>query len=140
MQRFVLNDFFLRCFSVGLVSGLLLGTSSVKAMEDFKVALPGPEIEKLLAGNTVVGRRSGHDHFMEYYRDDGFLQGEGYEGRWFLENNRLCILDGVSHQSVGDGEEDCYKLLVIDGQLSWLTEEGEVDGLGEILPGNAFSF
>jgi len=88
----------------------------------------------------VTGHRSGEGLFQEFYRDDGLLQGTNYQARWHAVSNQFCIEDYPLILDTRQNEWDCYSLVQAGDKLQWIGLGGELDGQGQILPGNAFGY
>lgn len=82
-------------------------------------------------GKTLQGSMVS-DRFAEYYAPDGTIRGEGYTGTWRVADDRMCF-------AYGGGEETCWHL-EINGPAVTLYKDGEVDGAGMLVDGNAYDY
>ena len=91
----------------------------------------GEEMTAAMAGKTFQGSMIS-DRFAEYYAPDGTIRGEGYDGSWRIDDDRMCF-------AYGGGEEACWHLH-INGPAVTLYKDGEVDGAGMLVEGNPYGF
>jgi len=72
------------------------------------------------------------DAFVEYYDPDGTIRGEGYSGKWRVEEGTMCF-------QYGDGAERCFAVEV-NGPAMTMYKDGKVDGNGILIEGNPNKF
>ena len=92
----------------------------------------GDRIRGAIGGNTVEGSMIASGPYKEFYAEDGTIKGDGYTGKWSVEDDAMCFQYGSDPQS-------CWQV-TIDGEgVTWL-KDGKEDGTGTILPGNPAEF
>ena len=85
-------------------------------------------------GNPVSGAVSGEmgTAFTEYYNPDGTIHGSSadgaYQGKWHIDGDTLCL--------EYDEPLGCRKIALEGDKVTYVTEEGEVDGSGTLITGN----
>lgn len=90
----------------------------------------GDEIRTLLSGNTLQGS-SAKSAYAEYYDPEGTLRGDGYAGKWKVEDDMGCMDYGEGFQ--------CWTGY-IDGIANIWYKDGKVDAAGMMIPGNPHNF
>ena len=95
-------------------------------------AASGEEIREAIAGNTVEGSMVDASDYTEFYAENGTIKGDGYTGKWTIEENQMCF-------KYGDDPASCYGVRLDGNQVIWL-KDGEVDGTGTIVAGNPNDF
>lgn len=90
-------------------------------------------IRERIIGNTVTGTMSPDSAYTEFYAPDGTIHGAGYEARWTIESDEMCLDYDESLQS------DCYGVR-IDGKTVEWHRQGEVQGTGTLVAGNPNNF
>jgi hypothetical protein len=92
--------------------------------------LTGEEIRSQIVGNTVSGQMGAA--FTEFYNPDGSIHGSSgdgaYQGKWHIDGDALCL--------EYDEPLGCRKIALDGETVTYITEEGEVDGSGTLLKGN----
>ena len=112
-----------------LAIALVSLSASTLAAQDLK-PLTGPEIAKLISGNTVVGTMAAGGPYEEFYLPDGTLRGSNYDGKWSVERDTLCFVYGDT------SPQQCWGAsIAATGEMLWL-KNGVVDGNGTVQPGN----
>ncbi|MGB3316494.1 MAG: hypothetical protein WBB85_19010 [Albidovulum sp.] len=91
------------------------------------------EITAAVSDHTYQGSMAGPDSgFAEYYAPDGAIRGDGYSGKWRVEDGLMCF-------QYGDKPENCWDV-TLDGPSMVMLKDGKVDGNGMLVPGNAGGF
>ena len=116
--------------AVGLVAaGLILLSVAVSAAAGPKT-LTGDEIRSQIVGNTVSGEMG--TAFTEFYNPDGTIRGSSadgaYQGKWHIDGDTLCL--------EYDEPLGCRKIALDGDKVTFVTEDGEVDGSGTLIKGN----
>jgi hypothetical protein len=114
-------------FRPAAVAALLFGNAAL-AQEP----ATGEAIRAAIAGNTVQGSMLATGVYTEFYADDGTIKGQGYEGAWRVEGDRMCF-------EYGQDPEACWQVGLVGDQVTWL-KDGQADGTGMIVPGNPNGF
>lgn len=95
--------------------------------------LSGPEIETLIAGETVRLNTPLGISLPLFYREDGVVLGDisGFsaasmlapreEGRWWVESNSMC----QKWPTWYDGRQFCFKIRATgQGKIAWVRDDG----------------
>lgn len=91
------------------------------------------QISAAVSDHTYQGSMAGPDSgFAEYYAPGGEIRGDGYTGKWRVEDGRMCF-------QYGDKPENCWEV-TLDGPSMVMFKDGKVDGNGMLVPGNAAGF
>jgi hypothetical protein len=106
--------------AVGSTAGLALAGQT----------LSGPEITKLVSGNTVQGSMQDSGAYSEYYDEDGTIKGKDYTGKWTVESDTMCFVYKAADPKM------CWSVAVNNGEVSWVDAAGKVDGTGAVVKGN----
>ncbi|WP_152047509.1 hypothetical protein [Aureimonas psammosilenae] len=97
-------------------------------------ALSGPEIARMISGNTVQGAMAAGGPYREFYLPDGTLRGSNYDGRWSVVGDTLCF----SYDAATPAQ--CWGARISrTGEISWI-KNGIVDGTGVVQSGNPANF
>ena len=116
--------------SVALALTMLAGLAAPLVAQEQPKILTGPEIETLIAGNTVVGNMAAGGPYEEFYLPDGTLRGSNYDGKWNVVGDTLCFVYDETSPA------QCWAAsLTSAGEVLWL-KNGVIDGTGVIQPGN----
>ncbi|CAK0744627.1 hypothetical protein CCP2SC5_120022 [Azospirillaceae bacterium] len=87
-----------------------------------------------MIGNTVTANMGGQ-LYTEFFAPDGRyveMSTEGtVKGAWSFQNNRLC--------TIADGEMHCWQVILNGSTVTWVNDQGENDGVGNVVPGNPFN-
>ena len=111
----------------------LLTFAAVPALAEGKT-MSGPELSAAVSGKTIQGSMKTSGNYTEYYAPDGTLKGNGYTGKWRVnEQDQLC----VSYDA--DPGESCWHGRVENSNVTWV-KDGREDGAGTISEGDAGGF
>lgn len=111
----------------------LLACSAASAAEVQGRVLTGAEIEAEIIGNTVSGTTQDGYRYAEYYRPDGIVRADDYQGKWWIAGDTMCF----DYQ--GADSDGCWGV-ALDGQkITWLLN-GEPDGEARLQAGNPRDF
>lgn len=91
----------------------------------------GSAIRSAISGNTVQGSMVQSGVYTEFYAEDGTIKGDGYSGKWKIEQDTMCF--------TYDAEQTCLEARVDGDQITWV-KNNEDDGTGTIVPGNPNGF
>lgn len=91
------------------------------------------EITAAVSDHTYQGSMSkGGSGFAEYYAPDGTIRGDGYTGKWRVEDGVMCF-------RYGEDPERCFEV-TINGPSMVMYKDGKIDGNGMLVEGNPLSF
>ena len=111
----------------GIVAGIALAAATVTAAPR---VLTGAEIRSEVVGNTIAGEMGAA--FTEFYSPEGAIRGSSpdgaYQGKWTIQGDLLCL--------EYDEPLGCRKIALDGDQVTFITEQGQVDGTGTLLKGN----
>jgi len=114
----------------GLVAAALIWLAVALPAAAGPPTLTGDEIRSQIVGNTVSGEMG--TAFTEYYNPDGTIHGSSadgaYQGKWHIDGDTLCL--------EYDEPLGCRKIALEGDKVTYVTEEGEVDGSGTLIKGN----
>jgi hypothetical protein len=92
--------------------------------------LTGADIRSQVIGNTIAGEMGAA--FTEFYSPDGAIRGSSadgaYQGKWSIQGDLLCL--------EYDEPLGCRRIALDGDQVTFITEQGQVDGTGTLLKGN----
>jgi len=87
------------------------------------------ELQAAVSDHTYQGSTSAAGSgFAEYYAPSGDILGDGYSGKWRVEDGRMCF-------QYGDKPEGCWDI-ELQGPSMVMFKDGEVDGNGMLIQGN----
>lgn len=89
-------------------------------------------IEMAISGNTVQGSMVSSGVYTEFYDADGTIKGDGYEGAWNVEDDKMCFQYGTDPKS-------CWDVRIDGDQVTWV-QDGEELGTGTVVTGNPNEF
>jgi hypothetical protein len=114
----------------GLLAGMfavaVLGTAGAAMAGD---ALNGDEIKAVVADSTVQGKMNDGMAYAEFYQADGTIKGKDYTGKWTIEGDSMCFLEGT------DPKKTCYQVGQTADGIEWM-QNGKVEGTGTVSKGN----
>ncbi len=88
----------------------------------------GEALRAAIIGNTVEGAMMASGRYAEFYAPDGSIRGEGYQGRWSFDGDRMCF-------AYGEDPATCWAADLSGNKLTWLGAGG-AEGSGTIRAGN----
>ena len=106
--------------AVALLAGSMAMAGSAPSAADIKAAVSDHTYQ-----GSMATAGSG---FSEFYAANGEIRGDGYSGKWRVEDGIMCFQYGADPES-------CWGI-ELQGPSMVLLKEGQVDGNGMLIPGN----